>query len=136
MNNTHYKDQPRVPKGNKQGGQFTSKEYNAMSIDELKKIAISKPRLLKMDMQFFTEKDIKNQNSNSLKRSMRKFRDNIALHQDKIDNPQKYIPDWDALPDFRKAGAIKWWKREIRNYTNSYNERVDELKKRGDYDDE
>jgi hypothetical protein len=51
---------------------------------------------VKISTQFFAESDIKKQNSNSLKRAMRKYKDKIALHQDKIDNPQKYVADWDA----------------------------------------
>lgn len=140
---------PRVPKGYPNGGQFKPRGYSSLESEvekisrrvniktNLKKLCDKQALLLiRIDLQFFTEKDIKNQFSNSLKRSMRKFIKKIELHKDKINNPRKYIPDWDQKDPREQNGIIKWWKREIRNYTNSYNERVEELKRRGDYDDE
>lgn len=118
-------------------GKFTTAQYNAMSIGELKDIAATpKQKLLKMDLQFFTERDIKNQDSNSLKRAIRKYRSNIALHQDKINNPRKYIPDWDTKDVREQNGIVRSWNKEIRNYSNSIEERIAELIKRGDYNDD
>jgi hypothetical protein len=79
-------DESKHPRDN--DGKFA--RYNSMSIDELKEELTIKSHLLKIDLQFFTEKDIKNQSSNSLKRAIRNI-----LHTDKINNPHKYIPEWD-----------------------------------------
>ena len=46
-----------------------------------------------ISMQFFAEKDIKKKNSNSLKRTIKKYESNIELHKDKINYPEKYVPE-------------------------------------------
>ena len=129
-----YWDESKHPRDKQ--GKFTTADYAAMSIDELKEISIVKPQFIKIPLNFFSEADIKNQASNSLKRAIRKYKANIILHQDKIDNPKKYIPEWDTLDVRKQLGTIKGWRKEIRNYTNSIEERIAELKSRGDYDDE
>lgn len=125
-------DESKHPRDN--DGKFA--RYNSMSIDELKEEITIKPHFLKIDLQFFTEKDINNQSSNSLKRAIRKYKSNIILHTDKINNPHKYIPEWDSLDIREQNGIKKRWNKEIITYSNSINERIEELKKRGDYDDE
>jgi hypothetical protein len=90
---------------------------------------------VKISTQFFAESDIKKQNSNSLKRAMRKYKDKIALHQDKIDNPQKYVADWDAKDIREQNGLKKHWQKEINNFQASIDDRIAELKKRGDNDE-
>lgn len=90
---------------------------------------------IRISMQFFAEKDIQNQESNSLKRAMRKYQERIDEHKDKINNPQKYVPDWDSYSEQRKNGLKKHWQKEINNFEESIQNRIDELKKRGDYDE-
>lgn len=90
---------------------------------------------IKISMQFFAEKDIKNQESNSLKRAMRKYQERIDEHKDKINNPQKYVPDWNSYSEQRKNGLKKHWQKEINNFEESIQNRIDELKERGDYDE-
>lgn len=48
-----------------------------------------------MDLQFFAEKDIQNQNSSSLKRSIRKFNKRIEEHEHKISHPEECFPNWE-----------------------------------------
>lgn len=88
-----------------------------------------------MDLQFFAEKDIKNQESGSLKRAIRKYNKQIEEHENKISNPKEYIPDWDTYDVRYQEGLKKHWRKEIRNFNQSIDDRVDELKKRGDYDE-
>lgn len=96
---------------------------------------IKENKPLKIDMQFFSEKDIQKQESTSLKRAMRKYQKRIEEHEDKINNPKKYIPDWDTYDERKKQGLKKHWQKEINNFNESINNRIEELKKRGDYDE-
>lgn len=96
---------------------------------------IKENKPLKIDMQFFSEKDIEKQESSSLKRAMRKYKKRIEEHEDKINNPKKYIPDWESYDERKKQGLKKHWQKEISNFNESIDNRIEELKKRGDYDE-
>ena len=89
----------------------------------------------KMNLQFFAEKDIKNQESNSLKRAIRHYEQRIAEHESYINNPKNHVPDWDELTEVRRNGLIRHWNKEIRNFQTSINDRVTELKERGDFNE-
>ena len=86
-------------------------------------------------LQFFAEKDIKRQDSSSLIRAMRKYRKRIEEHQDKISQPHKYIKNWDALDQRKKEGMIRHWQKEMNNFQESIQNRVEELKERGEYNE-
>lgn len=90
---------------------------------------------MRISLQFFAEKDIERQESGSLKRALRKYREKINLHQQKILNPQDFVSDWESKDPREQAGLIRHWKKEINNFQTSIDDRVLELKKRGDYDD-
>lgn len=90
---------------------------------------------LKMNLQFFAENDIKNQESGSLKRAIRKYQKQINVHEEKIANPAKHISDWDSLDPRMQEGLKRHWNKEIRNFNQSIQDRIEELKVRGDYDD-
>ena len=92
--------------------------------------------LVKINLDFFAEKDIANQSSNSLKRALRKYRANILLHEDKISHPMRHFPDWNSYDERYKRGLIRKWRKEIENFSVSISDRIEELKKRGDYNDE
>lgn len=62
---------------------------------------------IRINLQFFAEKDIENQNSNSLKRAIKKYKANIIEHNNKIQNPREYIPDWDSKDIREQEGLIK-----------------------------
>lgn len=94
-----------------------------------------KSSTIKTNLQLFAEKDIKNQESNSLKRAIRKYQKQITEHTNKINNPQQYIEDWDSLSSLKQEGLKKHWKKEIDNFNTSINDRVTELKERGDFDE-
>ncbi|MCI8387037.1 MAG: phage portal protein [Clostridiales bacterium] len=104
-------------------------------VDKNEKSGIIKSNKVKLGLQYFSEKDIVNQDSNSLKRSIRKFQKRIAEHEGYILNPKEHCPDWDNFSDMRKSGLKKHWNKEISNFKESIDNRVTELKKRGDYDE-
>lgn len=130
----------------------TTEEYNRMKARKVNSVSTSvaakgdiimsakdnsnkTPQLVKINTQFFAEKDIAKQESGSLKRAMRKYKARIAEHQNKIDNPAKYVDGW-ADKDVREQnGLIKHWQKEIKNFQTSINDRIEELKKRGEYDE-
>ncbi|MCC8069617.1 MAG: hypothetical protein LIO71_07700, partial [Ruminococcus sp.] len=90
---------------------------------------------IKISMQFFAEKDLKNQNSNTLKRSIKSFEKRIIEHKEKISNPKKYYPNWDTFDERYQNGLKKHWKKEISNFEQSIQNRIEELKNRGDFDE-
>ena len=90
---------------------------------------------LPMNLQFFAEKDIKNQSSKSLMRAIRSYEKQINEHQAKISNPSAYYKDWDKNSELEKMGAIKHWEKEVRNFQQSIDDRIAELKNRGDYNE-
>ena len=90
---------------------------------------------LKLDLQFFAEKDIKKQQSGSLKRAIRRYQARIEEHEAKIKNPKEIYPEWDTYDPRYQDGLKRHWNKEIRNFKQSIQDRVDELKERGDYDE-
>ncbi len=45
----------------------------------------------------------------------------INLHNDKIANPKKYVPDWDDLDIRKREGTIKKWQKDIDRQTEQRN---------------
>lgn len=95
----------------------------------------SKQGKLKLNLQLFAERDIKKQESASLRRAINKYQKRIAEHKSKIENPAYYVSNWEERDIREQQGLIKHWKREIRNFQTSISDRIDELKLRGDYDE-
>ena len=91
--------------------------------------------LVKVDMQFFAEKDIEKQESASLIRAMRKYQKRIDEHKNYILDPRSHCPDWDSFSEQKRSGLIRHWQKEISNFEESIQNRIDELKKRGEYDE-
>ena len=85
-------------------------------------------------MQFFAEKDLENQETASIVRSMRKFEKRISEHKEYIRNPKSHCPEWDNYSEAQRNGLIRHWNKEISNFEESIQNRIDELKKRGEYD--
>lgn len=91
---------------------------------------------LKMRLQFFAEEDIYKQESGSLKRAIRKYEKRITEHEEYIKSPEMYCEDWNEKSIEEREGLKRHWRKEIRNFNQSIQDRVKELKKRGDYDDD
>ena len=117
-------------------GNMTYTEWRKKFIEKVSNSGImeTEGETLKMNLQFFAESDIKNQESASLKRAIRKYEKRIAEHEEYIKNPKIHCPDWDEKPVESREGLKKHWQKEIRNFRQSIQDRVDELKERGDYD--
>lgn len=91
---------------------------------------------LKMKLQFFAEEDIYRQESGSLKRAIRKYEKRVREHEDYLKEPEKHCADWDEKSIEEKEGLKRHWNKEIRNFKQSIKDREEELRKRGDYDDD
>lgn len=103
---------------------------------QLEKTKKNDTMMLELDLQNFAEKDIQRQKSSSLKRSIRNFKKQIALHEGYLKDPYEHVPNWDELPELRRQGLQKHWKKEIRNFNKSIEDRIDLLKERGDYEED
>ena len=90
---------------------------------------------LKMNLQFFSESDIKNQESGSLIRAIRKYEKRIEEHKAYIENPVMHIPEWSTYDVRYQEGLKRHWEKEIRNFQQSIEYRIAELKERGDYNE-
>ena len=89
---------------------------------------------LKMNLQFFAESDVKNQESGSLKRAIRKYEKRIREHEEYLQNPESHCPDWYDKMTCEQEGLKHHWKKGICNFNRAIQDRVNELKERGDYD--
>ncbi|MBR6711679.1 MAG: hypothetical protein IKI76_01625 [Selenomonadaceae bacterium] len=87
---------------------------------------------MKFDLQSFAEKAIENQTSNQLRKGIRSLNRDLELHLKKIENPEDYCYDWHLKDEREKAGLIKHWLHEIKNFSESIRNRINELEKRGE----
>ena len=94
-------------------------------------IELPKPRL-RVNIQLFAEKDLAKQSTKSIQKGIKSLEERVLLHKNKINDPSKYIPDYDSLDERYKSGILRHWEKEIEDFTESINNRVEELKKRGD----
>lgn len=90
---------------------------------------------MKIDFQMFAEQDIKKQSTRSLQKGVASYNKRISEHQNKIKNPSKFVEGWGTLPSYKQEGLIKHWNKEIKNFQTSKNDRITELKERGEYND-
>lgn len=89
----------------------------------------------KMNLQLFAEKDLKNQSNVSLKKAIRNFQKRIEEHKQYISHPEIHCNDWEAKDVREQEGLMKHWNKEIKNFQESIDNRIMELRKRGDYDE-
>ena len=66
------------------------------------------------------ESDLAKQRTTSIKRGMRSLQKKKELHELKINNPSKFIPEWDSYPEKKKNGLISHWKKEIFTFSKIY----------------
>ena len=86
---------------------------------------------MNFDLQLFSERNLKNQTPNQLRKGIRSLKKKLALHLAKIEEPWKSYSDWFSEPD-KQQGRIEHWQHEIRNFEESIQNRIDELAKRGE----
>lgn len=82
---------------------------------------------IKLNLQLFSAKDIKNQSKKSLIKGVKSYNKRIKEHENKINNPEKYIENWSDYSDKHKQGLIKHWEKEIRNFKKSIDENLERL---------
>ena len=85
-----------------------------------------------IDLQNFSEKSIEHQTSNALHKGIRNLQKMIEIHKAKIENPQNFYPAWNSISELEKQGNIRHWRKEIKNFEESIQNRIDELIKRGE----
>lgn len=83
-----------------------------------------------------SERDLPKQDSNSIKRGLRKIRRRRDEHKGYLENPSSHVPDWDTYSELRKSRLIKHWRHEIDTFEKQIDDRIGELERRGDYDGE
>ena len=87
---------------------------------------------MRFDLQFFSEEAIENQTPNQLRKGIRSLKKKIDIHKAKIENPAKFCENWNSRDQRAKYGLIRHWQKEIEDTEESIQNRVDELKKRGE----
>ena len=79
------------------------------------------------------EKNFAKQNLRQLKKGFASYQKQIEAHTAKILSPALYVPDWDSYTEKHQAGPVRHWQKEIRFFQRSIDDRIAELKNRGDY---
>ena len=85
----------------------------------------------KIGLQFFANSSIPKYTNKQLEKSVRKWKNRIEEHNEKIANPSKYDDFWDTKDEVQRNGEIKHWKHEIQTFLDNIKQAEDELKKRG-----
>ena len=89
-------------------------------------------KLYILDLQLFSERNLSNQTPNQLRKGIRSLSKDLELHLKKIENPEQFCSDWNSKDERAKSGLIKHWLHEVKNFTESIQNRIDELAKRGE----
>lgn len=83
-----------------------------------------------MNLQIFANRSIAKQTDNSLRKSIASWNNNIEEHKKKLLNPEMYDEDWHSKTYAQKAGLIRHWNKEIRNFLKDISDAEDELARR------
>ncbi len=87
---------------------------------------------MRFDLQLFAEDALKHQTPNQLRKGIRSLRKKIDLHLEKIAHPAEHCDDWHLKDKAAQTGLIRHWQKEIEDAEESIQNRIDELKKRGE----
>lgn len=60
----------------------------------------------------------------------------MSEQEEYLRNPEMHCRDWNEKSIEEQEGLKRHWNKEIRNFKLSIQDRVAELQKRGDYDDD
>lgn len=88
-------------------------------------------RQMPMNLQFFSEKALKNQSDADLLRGIRSLEAQIEEHKYKIAHPSEFWMAWDTFDSARKERELWHWEKEIKNFEKSIENRRIELTERG-----
>lgn len=81
----------------------------------------------------WSNNDIYKQTPNEIKKGLRKIQKRKSEHEEYIKNPARHIPEWDSFDQRYKDGLIKHWRKEIDTFDQDISRRIDELRRRGEY---
>lgn len=79
-----------------------------------------------------SEKGLDDQPNSSIRRSIRRIEKSKKEHEDKVQNPEKYIEDWDKRDERYRKGIIEYWKKEILERDRAIERRKEKLRERGE----
>lgn len=88
-----------------------------------------------LNLQLFAEEDLTKQKTSSVRRGIKSLEKRIAEHEDKINNPRSYVEGWNSLSKNRQEGLKLHWQKEIDSFNVSIDNRIKELRKRGEYNE-
>ena len=131
-----YKDSK--PKQNKQKEKKEPSEKDEIArgkeVENESNSGIIKPdkELVEMNLQLFAEKNLKKQSNAALKKGIRSLSDRVKEHEEYLIHPDTHVPNWNEVSEARKNGLIKHWSKEITKFRESIEERLNELKERGE----
>lgn len=69
-----------------------------------------------------------------MRRTIRKYQTRIEENETKINNSSEIYPDWDSFDERYQQGLKRHWNKKIRNFKQSIQDKIDELKERCNYD--
>lgn len=75
---------------------------------------------------------IERQSSTALKRGIRKHLKQIDKHKEHLQNHSEYIKEWEDYDERFREGLKRHWQKEIHNFEQSINDKMEELRKRGE----
>ena len=81
-------------------------------------------------IQFFANKNLKKQTENEIRKSIKSWKHNVEVHEEKLKNPEKYDASWNTKDDMQKYGLIKHWNKEIVRFKTQIEEAESELMNR------
>lgn len=87
-------------------------------------------------LQFFGEKGLSQQDSRFLKKGIRTFEQRILEHEGYLKNPRSHVGNWDSLTETHQEALKRHWRKEIRNFQESVENRKEELRKRGEWNEQ
>lgn len=87
---------------------------------------------LRINLQLFSEKDVKKQKISQLEKGIKNLEKQIEEHKEKIKNPEKFYSDWNDVSIEIRRGRLRHWKKEISNFEKSIHERKKEIRRKNE----
>lgn len=85
---------------------------------------------MRLDLQFFAVPDFRKQRTAGLLKTVISFLRVIEEHQNKINDPLSFYPDWDSFDPRYQEGLKRHWQKEIRNISEQLEAAQRELERR------
>lgn len=82
------------------------------------------------------QSDLQKQTIQQLNKSIKSLQRQIEHHKEKIANPEKYSSDWEDCPVRKREGRLRHWQHEIDTAEVSIARCRNEIKSRGDKNEE